>query len=77
MVYFVEHHGFEWYLYGCRIKLNNGELGYRYFFSTKKTPKIHWDQIIDIPMGYEVSLRGWMPMLAKKKRDSKEGEVKI
>ena len=74
MSYRIDHRKLAWYLYGCRIKLANGELGYRYFFSTKDTPRGHWDVIDNIPDGWEVSRKGWMPMLAKKKQDLKENK---
>ena len=67
MTYEIEHQNYKWYLYGCNIKLSNGELGYRYFFSTKDTGKGHWDVIEAIPDGWEVVTKGWMPALAKKK----------
>jgi len=67
MSYKTEHHNFDWYLYGCNVKLRGGVLGYRYFFSTKDKGKAHWDVIDNIPDGWVVSLKGWMPALAKKK----------
>lgn len=67
MTYTITHLGASWFLYGSRVKLNNGELGYRFFFSKRESGKKHWDIVNEIPDGWEVALGGFLPMLRKKK----------
>ena len=72
----VEHNGRIWYLYEANVKLNDGNLYPRYFFSLKelKNKKTRWESI-DIPAGFEVSKSGMIPVLKRIKKQEPAFEV--